>query len=128
MGKVSILEYRRLGKTGEEISVIGMGTWRVGTYSNSDELASQIEALRRGIALGVNLIDTAEMYGSGRSEQVVGKAIQGMREDVFIATKVSPGHLDYDGVIKACKGSISRLGVAHIDLYQVHWPDSRVPI
>jgi diketogulonate reductase-like aldo/keto reductase len=124
----SVLEYRKLGRTGEKISVIGMGTWRVGTYSSPEELASQIEALRRGIALGVNLIDTAEMYGSGRSEQAVGKAIDGMREDVFIATKVSPGHLRYDDVIKACKGSLSRLGVAHIDLYQVHWPDPTVHI
>ena len=122
------MEYRQLGRTGEKIPAIGMGTWRVGNYHNDEELAGQVQALKRGIELGASLIDTAEMYGAGRSEQVVGKAIKGMRDKVFIATKVSPGHLHHDDVIKSCKASISRLGVAHVDLYQVHWPDPRVPI
>lgn len=105
-----------------------MGTWRIGFYRSSEERAKQVEAIKRGVDLGINLIDTAEMYAAGRSEQVVGEAIREIREDVFIATKVSPGHLHHDGVIKACRGSLHRLGTSYIDLYQVHWPDPRVPI
>lgn len=87
-----------------------------------------MRALKKGVELGINLIDTAEMYASGRSEEVVGEAIREIRKEVFIATKVAPGHLHYDDVIRACKGSLNRLGTSHIDLYQVHWPDPNVPI
>jgi diketogulonate reductase-like aldo/keto reductase len=68
------------------------------------------------------------MYSSGKSEEVVGDAISGMRDKVFIATKVSPENLHYDDVIRSCKRSISRLRVTHVDLYQVHWPNSKIPI
>jgi len=122
------MEYRHLGQTGEKLSTIGMGTWRMGSYSSFEERARQVAALRRGIELGINLIDTAEMYSSGRSEEVVGEAVGRIRKDVFIASKVAPGHLHYDDVIRACRGSLRRLGTSHIDLYQVHWPDPRVPI
>jgi diketogulonate reductase-like aldo/keto reductase len=80
------------------------------------------------LELGINLIDTAEMYHSGRSEQIVGEAIKGVREKVFVATKVSPEHLRHDDVISACEGSLGRLGTTYIDLYQVHWPNPMVPI
>ena len=76
----------------------------------------------------MNLIDTAEMYASGRSEEVVKEAVNGIREDVFIASKVAPGHLHYEDVIRACRASLRRLGTSYIDLYQIHWPDSSVPI
>jgi diketogulonate reductase-like aldo/keto reductase len=122
------MEFRRLGKTDEKISTIGMGTWRVGSYSGPEERAQQIGAIRKGIELGINLIDTAEMYSAGRSEEVVGDAIKDLRDRVFIATKVSPENLSYDDVIRSCKASLSRLGVAQIDLYQVHWPNPRIPI
>jgi aryl-alcohol dehydrogenase-like predicted oxidoreductase len=122
------LEYRELGDTGEKVSTVGMGTWRIGVYHSTDERARQVEALRRGLELGINLIDTAEMYHSGRSEQIVGEAIKGVREKVFVATKVSPEHLRHDDVISACEGSLGRLGTTYIDLYQVHWPNPRVPI
>ena len=105
-----------------------MGTWRIGHYQTPEEREGQIRALRRGVALGINLIDTAEMYAHGRSEEVVGEAIMELRENVFIATKVSPGHLHHEDVIKACRASLGRLRTAYIDLYQVHWPDPRVPI
>lgn len=105
-----------------------MGTWRVGSYRSPEERAQQIGAIRKGIELGINLIDTAEMYASGRSEEVVGEAIKGVRDSVFIATKVSPGNLRHDDVVRSCKASLSRLGVTSIDLYQIHWPNSSIPI
>ncbi len=122
------MEYRELGRTGEKISTIGMGTWRMGTQGSSAERVNQVGAIRRGLELGINLIDTAEIYASGRSEEIVGEATQNVRDDVFIATKVGPGHLRYDDVIRSCRGSLRRLRTSYIDLYQVHWPDRSVPI
>lgn len=122
------MEYRTLGRTGEKVSTLGMGTWRFGAYHTPEERQSQVSALRRGIELGMNLIDTAETYSSGRSEEIVRDAIKGVREKVFIATKVAPGHLHHDDVIAACRASLQRLGVSYVDLYQIHWPDPQVPI
>lgn len=100
----------------------------MGTHGSKTEREEQAKVLRRGIELGINLIDTAEIYASGRSEEVVGEAIQGIRDKVFLATKVAPGHLHHDDVINAARGSLQRLRTSHIDLYQVHWPDQHVPI
>ena len=122
------MEYRQLGRTGEKISVIGMGCWGIGLSRNRGDWAGEIASLRRGIALGMNLIDTAERYSSGRSEELVGEAVRDCRDDVFIATKVAPPNLRYDAVIRACKDSVRRLGVSTVDLYQIHWPDPAVPI
>ena len=110
------------------ISSIGMGTWRIGVYRGPEERARQVRAIRTGIDLGINLIDTAEMYAVGRSEEVVGEAVKDLRKEVFIATKVSPSNLHHDDVIKACSSSLRRLGTSYIDLYQVHWPNPSVPI
>jgi len=122
------VEYRQLGRTGEKVSTIGMGTWRFGTLDNPAEKAKQVLSLKRGVELGMNLIDTAERYASGRSEEVVGEAVKDIREQVFIATKVAPGNLHHDDVIRSCRASLNRLGTPYVDLYQVHWPDPRVPI
>jgi diketogulonate reductase-like aldo/keto reductase len=122
------MEFRQLGRTDEKISTIGMGTWKIGVYASLAERARQVQALRRGIDLGCNLIDTAEMYADGKSEEVVAEAIHGVRKDVFVASKVSPGNLHHDDVITACMRSLKRLGTSYIDLYQVHWPNPRVPI
>ena len=122
------MEYRQLGRTKEKVSVIGMGCWGLGLSRDKGEWAREVSSLQRGIELGMNLIDTAESYSSGRSEELVGEAVKDCRDDVFIATKVAPPHLRYDAVIRACKESIKRLGVSFIDLYQIHWPDSGVPI
>ncbi len=122
------MEFRQLGRTNEKISTIGMGAWRIGSYRSSDEREGQVRALRRGIELGINHIDTAEMYASGRSEEVVGEAIKDVRKDVFIASKVAPGNLHHDDVAKSCRASLRRLQTSYIDLYQVHWPDPNVPI
>ena len=122
------MEYRQLGRTGEKVSVIGMGCWGVGLSKNHGDWAGEVASLRRGIELGMNLIDTAESYSSGRSEELVGEAVRECRDDVFIATKVAPPNLRHDAVIRACRDSIQRLGVSYVDLYQIHWPDPRVPI
>jgi diketogulonate reductase-like aldo/keto reductase len=105
-----------------------MGTWRVGVFSGLDERARQVSAIRKGIELGINLIDTAELYAGGRSEEVVRDAVKDIRKDVFIATKVSSGNLRHDDVIEACRRSLRRLGTSYVDLYQVHWPNPSIPI
>jgi len=122
------VEYRELGKTGEKVSTIGMGTWKIGSYSTSEERTRQLGALKRGFELGVNLVDTAEMYGAGRSEELVAEAIKGIRKDILIASKVSPENLHHDEVIRACRASLHRLGTPYLDLYQIHWPNPRIPI
>jgi len=122
------VEFRELGRTGEKIPTIGLGTWRIGVYSNLTERAKQVQALRRGIELGCNLIDTAEAYADGRSEEVVAEAVSEARKDVFIASKVSSENLRHDDLIAACARSLKRLRTSYIDLYQVHWPNPRVPI
>jgi diketogulonate reductase-like aldo/keto reductase len=113
------------------ISSIGIGTWGIGggywtqDYSN-DKL--WIEVIRRAIELGVNLIDTAEMYGGGHSEEIVGIAVKGFkRENVVIVTKVWPTNASYENVLKSAKASMNRLGT-YIDIYLLHWPSESVPI
>jgi diketogulonate reductase-like aldo/keto reductase len=127
---VGILEFKRLGRTDVMVSAIGMGTWGIGGFSapdyKYDEMA--IRALRRGIELGITLIDTAEMYGGGHSEEVVGMAIKGLREKVFIATKVWYTNLRYDDVLRSAEKSLRRLQIDTIDLYQVHWPNPHIPL
>ncbi len=122
------MEYRKLGKTDEKVSTIGMGTWMIGTYANEEEKREQVQALTKGLELGINLIDTAEAYGDGDSERLVGEVTRGRRDSVFIATKVRPRNLHHDDVITACEASLKRLGTNYVDLYQVHWPNPRVPI
>jgi len=112
----SIMELKELGKTSVRVPEIGIGVWR---YSGG------VEPLRAGIGMGAVLVDTAEVYGT---EEVVGQAVAGMRDRVFIATKVSGQHLRYDEVLRAAEGSLQRLGTNHIDLYQIHWPGNIVPI
>jgi len=124
------VEYRELGRTGWKVPVLGQGTWGIGGFHSRDDSrdSEAIAALRLGIELGMTLIDTAEAYGAGHSEEVVGKAIAGLKAGVFVATKVSPEHLSYESVIKSAKASLSRLNIKTIDLYQVHWPNPRIPI
>ncbi|HEY5869956.1 MAG TPA: aldo/keto reductase [Candidatus Tectomicrobia bacterium] len=111
-----MMELKQLGNTGVMVPEIGLGTWK---YRGG------VEPLQRGIDLGAYLIDTAEIY---RTENVVGQAIQGMRERVFLATKVSGEHLRHDQVLHAADASLRLLGTEVIDLYQLHWPNARVPI
>ena len=105
--------------SGEAIPVLGQGTWHVG--ENPSRRTEEIAALRLGIELGMSLIDTAEMYANGHAEELVGEAIDGRRDEVFLVTKVLPQHATFRGTIEACEGSLKRLGVDEIDLYLLHW-------
>ncbi|PRX04668.1 UNVERIFIED_ORG: diketogulonate reductase-like aldo/keto reductase [Martelella mediterranea] len=104
---------------GEIIAALGQGTWYVGDDPAMRE--REIEALNHGIDLGMTVIDTAEMYGSGRSETRVGEAIAGRRDEVFLVSKVLPGNASRKGTIAACEASLKRLGTDRIDLYLLHW-------
>ena len=110
------MNYQELGSSGVQIPDVGLGTW-VYTGGNGP--------LRRGVELGAFLIDTAEMY---RTEDAVGDAIRGIRDEVFLATKVSPSHFRRRDVLKAADESLKRLKTDVIDLYQLHWPNPRIPI
>ena len=100
----------------------GQGTWNMGDSPalRKEELA----ALREGIALGLTLLDTAEMYGDGRSESLVGEAIAGQRDQVFLVTKVLPSNASRKGVARACEASLKRLKTDYADLYLLHWMGS----
>lgn len=107
---------------GERVPALGMGTWMMGEQPSrrADELA----ALRHGIDLGLTLIDTAEMYGEGASEELVGEAIRGRRDQVFLVSKVYPHNAGARSAPAACERSLQRLGVDCIDLYLLHWRGS----
>jgi len=113
------------------IPVLGLGTWDMGGQLMPDTTRDreEVRAVKTAIRLGVTHIDTAEMYGRGHSEELVGEAIADFRrEDLFITTKVSPEHLRYNDVITAARGSLRRLKTDNIDLYLVHAPNPAIPI
>ena len=129
---------RTLGYTGEQLTTMGLGTWAIGggdwayAWGPQDDKQS-IATIRRALDLGINWIDTAAVYGLGRSEEVVGRAIKGRRDDVFVATKCGlvwddedrtpRGRLTAASVRQECEDSLRRLDVDVIDLYQIHWPN-----
>jgi aryl-alcohol dehydrogenase-like predicted oxidoreductase len=126
---------RTLGSSGPEFSVIGFGAWEAGSgeewgEARPDEHA--IGAIRAGLAAGINWVDTAEVYGDGHSEEVVGRAIADRSDEVKVATKLAPDDegtgFRRDEVVEGCRNSLKRLGLDHIDLYQLHWSDRSVPI
>ncbi|MES2009028.1 aldo/keto reductase [Cupriavidus basilensis] len=104
---------------GERVAALGMGTWNMGDQpaAHAEELAT----LRLGLDLGLTLIDTAEMYGDGRSEELVGEAIAGRRDEVFLVSKVYPHNAGRTGAVAACERSLRRLGTDRLDLYLLHW-------
>ncbi|WP_251978619.1 aldo/keto reductase [Salinicola avicenniae] len=102
------------------LPAIGQGTWYMG--ENIAPRQQEIDALRHGLDLGLRLIDTAEMYGDGEAEAVVGEAVRGRRDDAFIVSKVYPWNAGRDSAIAACERSLSRLGIETLDLYLLHWP------
>jgi diketogulonate reductase-like aldo/keto reductase len=104
---------------GEEVVALGQGTWHMAEDPSRRE--EEITALRRGLELGMTLIDTAEMYGGGRVEQLVGEAITGLRNEIFLVSKVLPHHATTEGTITACEDSLRRLGTDWLDLYLLHW-------
>ncbi len=108
--------------SGVTVPALGQGTWNFGesTTRRKDEVA----ALRLGLDLGLTLVDTAEMYADGGAEEVVGGAIQGRRDEVFLVSKVVPSHASAKGTVEACERSLRRLGTDRIDLYLLHWRGS----
>jgi myo-inositol catabolism protein IolS len=124
------MEYRKLGETEITVSVVAMGCWAITgdwTWGAQDEQAS-IATIRTALDVGINFFDTAEAYGDGYSETLLGQALAGRRHKAVIASKVSPSHLTGDEVQKACERSLRRLNTDYIDLYQIHWPNWKVPI
>jgi aryl-alcohol dehydrogenase-like predicted oxidoreductase len=123
------MQTRRLGSEGPQMSVIGYGAWEAGGAdwgpNESEEIV--IEAMRAALEAGIDWIDTAEVYGTGVSETLVGRAVAGRRDDVLIASKVAPAPegsgFRPEQVRAACDASLRRLATDRIDLYQLHWPD-----
>src|SRR5437660_3008411 len=111
--------------SGERVPALGQGTWHMG--EDRRRAAEEAAAIRLGIELGLTLIDTAEMYGSGRAEEMVAEAAQGERDRLFIVSKVLPYNASQKGVVEACERSLKRLKTDHIDLYLLHWRGS-VPL
>ncbi|MEU8607181.1 aldo/keto reductase [Actinoplanes sp. NPDC048791] len=110
---------------GENIPVLGQGTWHMGEIREQRE--AEIGALRLGLELGMTLIDTAEMYAEGDTERLVGDAISGRRDEVFLISKVLPSHATHRGTIDACAASLRRLKTDRLDMYLLHWRGS-VPL
>ena len=124
------MKYRKLGKTGIEVSEFALGCW---PFEGGDVWGDQrdedsIAAVHAALDNGVNFFDTAESYGKGRSERVLGQALAGRRAEVVIATKVAETHLAPNQVRASCEGSLSRLNTDYVDLYLIHWPNQDVPL
>ncbi len=112
------MKIRPFGWTREPVSVLGQGTWNM----EQDDRAEAVRAIRAGLDAGMTLVDTAEMYGSGAVEEIVGEAIAGRRDEVFLVTKVLPANASRRGAVAACEQSLRRLRTDQIDLYLLHWP------
>ncbi|MCP4626015.1 MAG: aldo/keto reductase [bacterium] len=117
------MQFCNLGKSELKISTIIMGTFQAGRqkWTGIDD-AQSTGAIRAAFDAGINTFDSAEAYGKGHAEHILGAALSGVRNNVVLATKVSPNRLGYDQVFNACHGSLKRLGTDYIDLYQIHWP------
>jgi len=114
------MELRPLGRTGVDVPAIGQGTWELDAHDRRTAVA----ALRRGVDLGLGHIDTAEMYGDGTVEEIIGEAIRGRRDQVYLVSKVLPRNATTAGVATACARSLRRLRTGHLDCYLLHWPGS----
>jgi diketogulonate reductase-like aldo/keto reductase len=108
--------------TGIAIPRLGLGTWRMG--ENPAIRVEEVRALKLGLDLGLSLIDTAEMYGDGTAEEIVGDAMRGRRDEIYLVSKVYPHNATAKGTIAACERSLKRLGTDRLDLYLLHWPGS----
>ncbi|MEM0127715.1 MAG: aldo/keto reductase [Thermoplasmatales archaeon] len=118
------MEFITLGKSDLKVSVIGLGAWQAGAKGWGKIIDSDVkDAIMTSVELGLNFIDTAEVYGDGHSEEVIGQVIRDFRDEIVIATKVSGNHLKPDHIERALDGSLKRLNTNYVDLYQVHWPD-----
>lgn len=112
------MEKRAFGPTGQQLPVLGQGTWMM----EHQDPTSCIHSLRVGLDLGMTHVDTAEMYGDGAVEELVGEALAGRRDEVFLVSKVVPSHASYEGTLRACERSLRRLRTDRLDCYLLHWP------
>jgi len=129
-GQEPTMEYRTLGQTEIEVSAVGMGCWAIvgdSTWGHQPRDES-LDTIRAALDAGINFFDTAEAYGDGSSEEMLGAALSDRRDEAVIASKVSPDHLRAEDLRESCERSLSRLGTDHIDLYQVHWPNWDIPM
>jgi diketogulonate reductase-like aldo/keto reductase len=110
-------------RDGTVVTALGQGSWHLA--QGRHPAAAEEEALRRGLSLGMTLIDTAEIYGDGRSEELIKHVIADQRDRVFLVSKVTPNHVSGDGIARACAASLARLGTDYLDLYLLHWPIAR---
>jgi len=125
-----LMEYRELTK-GVSIPVLGLGTWGMGGRETPDKARDRetVIAIRMAVELGLTHLDTAEYYGDGHAEELIGEAIEGMdRGKLFITSKVWHNHLHREDLLRSMKASLKRLGVDHVNLYLVHWPNPDVPL
>src|SRR5271154_560621 len=111
-------------RDGTVVPALGQGSWHLG--QGRHPAAVEEEALRTGLSLGMTLIDTAEGYGNGRSEELIGRVIAGQRDRVFLVSKAD--HFTGDGIARACEASLARLGTDHLDLYLLHWRDKHTDL
>src|ERR1700704_2752359 len=114
------MQLREFGNTRRQVAAIGQGSWQIEVARKTDAIG----AMRAGLDLGLTHIDTAEMYGSGASEQIIGEAIRGRREEVFLVSKVLPSNASTRGTVRACEQSLKNLGTDHLDCYLLHWRGS----
>lgn len=104
---------------GREVPLIGQGTWHMGEKASLRQ--KEVRALQLGLELGMTLVDTAEMYAEGGAEEIVGEAIRGRRDDVYLVSKAYPHHADRQGLAQACEASLTRMGTEYVDMYLLHW-------
>src|SRR5690554_5298321 len=132
------MQYRKLGKNGPEISVIGFGSWAIGGDWGGQDDQLSIDSVRAALDAGVTFYDTAAVYGRGHSEEVMGKALKNDRSKVILATKCglvwdvngngsNSKNGTYDSILREADASLRRLNTDYIDLYQMHWPDTDTP-
>ena len=112
------MQTRSFGSTGVQVPLIGQGSWKM----EGDSPVEALAALQAGLDAGMTHVDTAELYGGGRVESLVGRAIAGRRHEVFLVSKVMPNHASRSGTVRACEASLQRLGTDHLDCYLLHWP------
>lgn len=124
------MKYRKLGQSELKVSIISMGCWAIagGSIWGPQKEDDAINAIHTALDEGINFFDTAEGYGNGYSEELIGRALSKRRKEAIIATKVSSGHLRRKDLKKACEDSLRRLQTDYIDLYYIHWPNREIPI
>src|ERR1700728_177587 len=111
------MDCREFGSPARLVPEIGQGTWNI----EHEPIDAAVAALRRGIDLGLTHIDTAEMYGSGKAERLIAKAIEGHRNEIFLVSKVLPSNASRKGVVQACEATLARLETDRLDCYLLHW-------